>query len=360
MGRRLRVAFILPSFAGGGAERVLLTLLGSLDQEKFDVRLVVLDGKGPLVGDVPPSVRFVDLRRRRLRLALVALTRQLRTAPADIVVSTIGYMNLALLGLSKLLPTGSRIIVREANAPQVTIDAFSLRWLARLGYRHLYRRAKTVLCPTSEIRAALQGACSVPTPHFTLLPNPVDEDRLRQRAASPARHPGDGPRFVTAGRFTHQKGLDRLVDMFSSLRNPKAHLTILGDGPERSSVKALIEVHQLADRISLPGFVQEPWPYYSGSDAFLLTSRWEGMPNVALEALAVGVPVIATPECGGVNELTAETEPGAVTIAEIGDPYIDALDRVRPRIPGVGPSLLPRRFDRKAVAQQFSNILLDP
>src|SRR3546814_18465284 len=81
------------------------------------------------------------------------------------------------------------------------------------------------------------------------------------------------------------------------------HLTILGDGAERDALLRQAEALHLASTVTFTGFVEAPWPYYAGADAFLMPSRWEGMPNAALEALACGTPVLATPEAGGLIEL---------------------------------------------------------
>jgi glycosyltransferase involved in cell wall biosynthesis len=358
MNRPLRVIFVLPSFAGGGAERVALNLLSGLDRQTFSVGLVVLNGVGPLLDQGPPNIPVVDLQRSRLRFGIVPLLRELRTQRPDIVVSTMGYTNLALLANRWLLPQNCRIIIREANVPQATIQAFAAPWLARLGYRTLYRQAQAILCPSQEIASILTTSFSVPLNRLTVLPNPVDIDLIRESAASPRRHSGDGPRFVTAARLTWQKGLDRLIDMFASLPDQRAHLTVLGDGPHRAAIAAMLKEKGLGGRVTLAGFVTEPWPYYSGADAFLLASRWEGMPNAALEALAVGTPVIATPESGGLVEIATDTAHEAVVIALSGAPFVEAMARVLPQPHrNCRPSLLPSKYEMHAVQSQFSRLL---
>jgi glycosyltransferase involved in cell wall biosynthesis len=107
-------------------------------------------------------------------------------------------------------------------------------------------------------------------------------------------------------------------------------------------------------QVKFTGFVDNPWVYFAASDAFLLPSRWEGMPNAALEALALGVPVIATPESGGVAELSAASRPGAVTVAVVGRPFVQAMRQVvSNQLRGLRPSLLPSKYELESAISTF-------
>lgn len=354
---QLTVAFVLPSFAGGGAERVALTLAGQLDRARFAPEIVVLNGMGPLAPLVPEDTPLHDLGVARLRRALPGLLATLRHIRPVAVVSTLGYVSLALLAFRRWLPHGTQLIVREANLPSLSLPNAPHPRLTRLACRLLYRRADAVLCSSKRMAAEFRADFGVPDERLHLLPNPVNEAGIRKAAAAPRRVPGPGPRFVAAGRLARQKGFDRLVEAMGALP-PDTHLTILGDGPERIALKASIAERGLGDRIALSGFDPAPWPWYAGADAVLLPSRWEGMPNVALEALACGTPVIATPESGGIAELAAEAVAGAVTVCEAGDAFIAAMQTVRSD-PVTAPrtSLLPAGYGARAVADRFATIL---
>ncbi|MDP7539279.1 MAG: glycosyltransferase, partial [Alphaproteobacteria bacterium] len=162
------------------------------------------------------------------------------------------------------------------------------------------------------------------------------------------RLPGPGRRFVAAGRLTRQKGFDRLIALFGQDESDD-HLLILGDGPAREALAALA-----GPRVTLHGHEPEPWPWMAGADALLLPSRWEGLANVALEALACGTPVIATPESGGIAELAAAAPEGAVTIATWGEAFAKAMAAARP---GDGSCLLPQTYESAAVAHRLMAIL---
>ncbi len=334
----------------------MLTLLSTLTTGQNRHRLLVLQNTGPLASEIPNGISVINLRSDRLRYAPLALFREFRRLRPRAIISTMGYLNLMVLVVARIASPSSRIIVREANDPAATMAAIQPSWLIHLAYSFFYPWASAILCPTRAIATDLARAFGIPIDRLILFPNPVNESRLRRIAARTRRHPGPGARFVMAGRLTRQKGWDRLLEMFVSV-DADAHLTILGDGEDRPLVQEAIKALGLSDRVTLAGYVAEPWGYFSGADALLLTSRWEGMPNVALEALAVGVPVIATPEGGGIIEIAEEAAPGAITIVSAGDSFIAAMKKVRIRTGEFSPSLLPARFTMQAAQQQFLRIL---
>ena len=350
-----RVAFILPSFAGGGAERVVLQLIAGLDRARFHPELVVLSGDGPFKSRLRDDVPLTDLGIPRLRSALPALLRTIRKQAPAAVVSTFGYVNLALLAARRRIP--GRLLLREANMPSLSLGRTPWPAAFRLGYRRLYRHADTVICSSGAMAAEMTRDFGVPADRIALLSNPVDVADLRGRAARPARETGPGVRFVAAGRLTRQKGFDRLLDMFARLPG-SAGLTVFGDGPDRADLDRRVDRLGLADRVRFAGFEPNPWPWYAGADAFLLPSRWEGMPNAALESLALGTPVVATPEAGAIAEVARAAPESAVRIAEAGDPFIAQLSAVS-ESPAelVAASLLPRRFHAATVRDDFADIL---
>lgn len=336
----------------------MLTLIGGLDRSRFRPTLVVLDGNGPLRGMLAADIPVVELGRRRLRGALAPLLKTLRELRPACVVSTMGYLNLGVLMLRRFLPSATRVIVREANAPEATLGASGWPRLVRLLYRRCYPKADLVLCPSAAIRRELCEVYSVPAERLALLENPVDVEGIRRSAAKVERHPGPGPRFVAAGRLTMQKAFDRLLDMMAKLP-ADAHLTILGDGTERDALLRRTEDLRLGRNVTFAGFVDTPWPWYAGADAFLLPSRWEGMPNAALEALACGTPIIATPEAGGLNEVAARMPSGAVTLAPAGEAFIAAMQAVPiDPTPAPRPNLLPEDFALDHAVARFESLLL--
>ena len=349
------VALVLPSFVGGGAERVALSLVSGVAREAAAV--VALDARGPLRILIPRGLKVHDLGRPRLRQAALALLRWLRFTRPAIVLSTFGHINLTLLAMRPALAPGTRIVIRESSTPSLSLrhGRVPAPTLTRRAYRLLYPTADLVLCQHRMMAGEMTTHFGVTEERVAVLPNPIDSARMR--ASPPCREPGPGRRFVAAGRLTHVKGFDRLIDMFAS-GGEDDHLCLFGDGPDRVGLKDRASARGVSSRIRFAGFDPVPWPSFAGADAMLIPSRWEGLPNVALEALACGTPVIATPESGGIAEVAAATRTGAVTVAAWGDAFQDALTKVVPSpVEGTRPSLLPEHFERDRVIEQFTSLL---
>jgi glycosyltransferase involved in cell wall biosynthesis len=343
------IAFVLPNFSGGGAQRVTLNLLRLVDVERFIPLLIVLQPEGPLAEAVPEHVQVIRLNRRRMRQAILPLLRLIRKIKPAIVFSTFNHVNVPILFFKSWM-RGTQVVVREANMPSANVVRMPMPWLARLGYIRLYPRADTVIA-TSEAMVSELIAFKIPGNLVVKLRNPVFEQKLRQSAYPSVRQPGKGLRFVAVGRLSYQKGFDRLFQIMRELPQ-SAHCLILGDGPERPFLDGQLSFLNLESKVTLQGFVSNPAPFIAGADALVMPSRFEGMPNAALEALAVGTPVIATPEAGGLKELES------VIIKSIGEGFREAMSSCRETSGHhLRASLLPREFHAEHVASELNALL---
>ncbi len=355
--RQRRVAFVLPSFAAGGAQKVLLMLAARLDRAAFAPIFIVFSKSGPWRDRLPRGFPVISLDHPNLRAALPALWRTLRAERPDVIVSTLAYVNIGLCMIAPLLGYRPRIVVREANTPRQHARGLFGRLGYRLAYRLLYRRADRVICPARYLADELANEYGVKRESIVVLANPLDEDALRADAAPPRRSPGTGRRFVAVGRLAEQKGYDRLLDDFARLPED-SHLIIFGEGEQRNALERQMERLGLRRRVALVGFEPNPAPWLAGADALLMPSRWEGLPNVALEALACGTPVIAMPEAGGIAEIAALAPPAAVTIIAAGPAFTSAMLAIAARREtALRPSLLPDAYRLAPVAEKFVALL---
>lgn len=352
------VLAVLPAFNGGGAERVLLNLTSGLRDRDHKVGLLVFAGGGPFAHLASPNIALHCIGTGSLRNSLLLMARTIWALRPRVVLSTFGYVNLGLLAIKPLLPRETEVWVREANLPSISLPNNRYRHLMRLGYWLLYRWADRVICSSVRMRDELVCDFGVEPARVRVLPNPVDEDAIRRSAGPVVESQRAERRFVAAGRLTHQKGFDLLLEMFALPEFGDARLSILGDGPMSAELARRAFCLGITDRVCFTGFAANPWHYFAGADAFLLPSRWEGMPNAVLEALACGVPVIATPESGGIAEIAAVAPPGAVTVVAAGQPFVEAMRRVVPRDSSLlRPSLLPPRYRLESVLDSFEQWL---
>jgi glycosyltransferase involved in cell wall biosynthesis len=359
--KRLKIMFVLPALEAGGAERVMITLANGLSRTEFDPSMVVVRKRGALENMISPDIRVSGLKGVRVETSIFQLWAKIRKENPDVVVSTMAHMNFALLLLRSFFPK-VKFIVREAITPSFLLQGRPLaqQVLIRFLYRLLYPKADLVLSPAARILDEMREflGVSLPQQKTVVLPNPVDVEILRSTPAR--RKEGSGVRFICSGRLHPQKGFDRLIESLAGFERPGGwHLTILGEGTEREKLEVLVRKHNLQDHITLAGYRAEPWGEVAGADVFLLPSRWEGLPNVVLESLAVGTPVIAMKEAGGVAEIAAAAKPGDVVVAKSMADFINTMKNISitPIPPEGRESILPEMFRKETVLSLFSALL---
>lgn len=305
--RRPHVLLLIPTLGGGGAERFVATMAKHLNRERFRITLAVIDSRDAVFREeIPSDVEFIDLAAPRLRYALpriVALSRRLQP---DVVFSTLGHLNLALAMVRPWLPRLSRTIARETIVVSYGLERYRLRAVWALLYRLFYRRHDHIVCQSRDMHDDLVQHFHLPRRKALVIHNPVDLERIRRLSSQPAALPSiptEAVRLIAAGRLDHQKGFDILIEAIWRLQDGSVHLTLLGSGPQEEELRRQIACRGLADRIHVVGFQRNPYAWFAKADAFVLSSRYEGFPNVVLEALACGTPVVATPAPGGTLEI---------------------------------------------------------
>ena len=315
---RIRVLFVVPTLQGGGAERVFVHLMRHIDRTMFEPVLAIGALEGPYVDDIPPDVDVHELRAPRARTAVLPLIRAARLVEPDIVFSTLG-LGIAAALARPFLPSKTVVVTRLGNS----VSAY-LRDVAREGQikKLAYTLATSVLLLGAHrlvaqsdfmVRDARAASLSpIREDKFTRIYNPVDSERISELAADgdplfSHRVPHRVPHLVSVGKLEWQKGFDVLLGAFSRVveNHPEVTLTILGEGEERARLEGMVQDLDLGDRVGLPGFVENPFPYVRSADLFVLPSRYEGFSNALLEALALGTPVVAT-DCPGGNQEVVE------------------------------------------------------
>jgi glycosyltransferase involved in cell wall biosynthesis len=171
---------------------------------------------------------------------------------------------------------------------------------------------------------------------IVVLPNPVDLEAIRAAGGAPGQAPacwlGPGPHLLAVGRLAREKGFDLLLEALVTVRErfPRTDMIIAGAGPEEAALKAQCRSLGLEGVVRLPGYVQRPYIFYAGASLFVLSSRYEGLPNALLEAAAGGLPIVATPASGGVVELLRSRQRAwlapEVSAASLASTLLKALD----------------------------------
>lgn len=353
------VMFVLPNL-GGGAARVMVTLLQHLDRARFTLHLVVVDTfYGWYLREVPSDVTVHVLGKRRASRAVLKMLATIWRVRPAIVVSTQGYINFMLLLTHPFFPR-CKLVVREVVGERY-LENSRYRDLLYRWYLRLVRRADRIVTQSDAVAREMSARVPVRAGQVVRIHNPVDSERLaRERCGEPSPFSGPGPHVLAAGRLTHQKGFDLLLDAFAGARAraQAGSLTILGVGEDRPALEAQAARLGIAAAVRLPGFQENPYPYFAHADVFVLSSRFEGLPNVLLEALASGCPVVAFDCPHGVNEIVRDgvngilLPPGDVAglTTALARLLTSAAERERLRA-HIGPTIAP--FSAPAVAARW-------
>ena len=250
--------------------------------------------------DEPPHSRSVEQR-------LCPISRTTGLHP-DVIVSFMTDANVIAICASRGLniPT----IVSERNQP----DRPELGSLQKFGSRLFYPRSSALVVQTEDLAARARRAFKV---RVSVIQNPLPLEHWRGAGEIEAGSRADHE-IVAAGRLVPQKGFDILIESFSRISShyPDWKLTVYGEGPQRPELEFLVSKHGLQDRVRLPGVMKDLRPVFCRASLFVLPSRFEGYPNVLLEALACGCPVIATDCPGACAEILAQGRYGTLVPSE--------------------------------------------
>ncbi|HEY2914910.1 MAG TPA: glycosyltransferase [Candidatus Angelobacter sp.] len=358
VGERKRILFLLPSLTGGGAERVFTTLLRHLDRTRFEPHLALLQATGAYMEDIPKDVPIHDLKVSRVRYALPKTVRLIWGLRPQTVLATMGHLNIALISAKPFFPSHTKLLVREAVIPSALFreENKNIRlwgWL----YRHVYKRADKIVCLSDSMVADLVENFEIPREKLVRIYNPVDTNKVRELAQAGADpFNGPGPHLVAAGRICRQKGFDVLMNAMPAVlqRFPHAQLMILGEGPVEAELREQAQNLGLQEKVIFLGFQANPWLYLKHADAFILPSRYEGLPNVLLEALALETRVVVSDCPGGIREIRDSVGSMAVVPPENPSALAEAIISVCSSPARAIESL--GRFDLQQVVAEYSNI----
>ncbi len=306
-----KIGIFLYSMGAGGAERVVSVLLPEL-LRRYEVTLFLMNDT--LFYPVPDGVEIVWLERSRpdeagwrKLLKLPRLARRLkRRCEARRIETLFCLMNRPnyIGALARAMGWPGRLILGERGTPSLqyagsSFQARANRWLIRT----LYPQADRITTNSHGARIDLQKRFGVPAAKLSVLYNPFDLEAIEARCSPEAKEAGTFV-FVTVGRLDEGKNHRLLIEAFAKIRDERMRLWIVGDGPLRGELEALAR-RTAEDAVRFFG-TRDPFGVLAAADTFVFGSRREGLPNVLIEALACGLPVVSTDCRSGPREILAE------------------------------------------------------
>lgn len=325
MGASRRIAILLPDLRRGGTEQVRLLLAREFARRGYQVEFVLARRIGELLDELPAGVEAVDLNAPRFRQALWPLVGYLRSRRPDVLLAAPWPLTGLAVAATRIAGTGCRCVVSEHSHLSRSPVMRGLGGLVhrRLG-RLIYGAAAAVAVVSEGVRQDLVARTGIAPAKVRVIYNPVRTPRpgpVMQPAIADWWKKG-GARIISVGSLKPAKDYATLLRALARLRETcDARLLILGEGSSRAELEAEVRRLQLDEVVLMPGAVADPYPYLAQAQLFVLSSAWEGLPNVLTEALAVGTPVVSTDCLSGPREILDNGRFGRLT--PVGDP--DAL-----------------------------------
>ena len=314
------VLFFIESLAGGGAEKVLATLVSHIDMTKFDVTVLTVVKTGVYVEEVEKHCKLLSMLPNDAELTSPLQRIQYRlnykfiySAPAKMVYRRYIHQRYDV-EVAFVEGFATKLMAASTNP-----DSKKLAWVhtdmgknpyADMYYRSLdeereaYRRFSSIVSVSKSVKETFERKFGVKDTTCVIY-NPVDSAEIIRKAdAFHVEKNTDCVHLISIGRLTRQKGYDRLIAALASARNREIpyHLWILGEGGDRGKLERMILDNNMEDKVSLLGFQQNPYPWIAAADMFVCSSRAEGYSLAIAEAMVLGKPIISV-DCSGPNEL---------------------------------------------------------
>lgn len=332
------VALFVPSLAkAGGVERVVVNLATGLHRREYEVEIVTGSSKGPFAADVPRGVQITEISAPQVPLvgiagAIPGLVRYLRRRRPDVLLSSMNHVNVPAIVAHGLARTDTQLIVSEHNNPTLLLSEKNPNAgrdkLVYRAARTLYPHADTVVAVSDGVAADLASIVGLDEDDVDVIYNPVVSSRLEQDASEPADHPWfdeDVP-VILAAKPEAQKNLALLVRAFARVRETtEARLLVVGQGEQRAELAALARELNVGADVEFAGFVENIYAYMNEAALFALSSNWEGLPTVLIEALGCGCPVVSTNCPSGPAEILVDGEYGSLVPVGDVEAMADAL-----------------------------------
>ncbi|RKG42769.1 MULTISPECIES: glycosyltransferase [Acinetobacter] len=314
-----KVMFFLPSLGGGGAERTVIQLANSFAEQGLNIHLGVCDvtgDKAKLLPEVSAKIQLVNFNCGRVMNSITPLKMKLKAEQYDCLVATQTHTNIVAGIAKKLAGVQTALIFREVSTPSKNLK---LQGIAKFVLKTLvnwtYPMAQQVVCVSKGVETDFREYYGYKNNNLSTIYNPVLDDAYFEKLKAPVTHRffDDHNKVILAvGRLTEAKNFGFLIRSFKALhdQHSETRLIILGEGELRTEFEALVSDLGLNDVVDLPGFDANPYAYFKYASLFVLSSNWEGLPGVLIQALASKVKVVSTDCPSGPMEILENSKFG--------------------------------------------------
>ncbi|MBW8312215.1 MAG: glycosyltransferase [Rhizobium sp.] len=273
----------------------------------FEVEFVLRQARGELMAELPEGASVVSLDAGRVRNAILPLARYLRRSPPQAMLAAMWPLTVVAVASARIAGFRGRLLGSEHSPLSLAYAGRGSlhRWFLSASQRWAYQRLDAVIGVSVGVANDLARSSGLSGDVFKVINNPAALGRVDSRSEAPNELASSArPIFLTVGTLKRVKRQDLLIEAFSRLPpEGRGTLCIVGDGPERTALKARIQQLGLEGHVLMPGFVANPGPWYAAADVFVLSSEYEGFGNVIVEALEYGLPIVSTDCIAGPSEI---------------------------------------------------------
>lgn len=313
-----RLSFLIPSLAGGGAERVVSTLVNNL-YEEYDITLVLMNDT--IVYDIPNNIELLFLEKvnysensfiKIFKIPFLGwkYSKICQQQEIDISISFMYRPNFISV-FAKLFWKKSKFFISERSTPSMTYKGNTLS--SRIGIfliRTLYKYADLIIPNSKGSKIDLMKNFHIDEKQICVIENPFDLEKIEKQSQEPLEYNCENKTiFIMVGRLEKVKEHSLVIKAFSQLKSENSELWIVGEGPLKEELELLVSNLELQEKIKFIGFTSNPFKFMRNASCLVLSSSREGFPNVLIEAMTCGVPIISTDCYNGPREiLSPETD----------------------------------------------------
>ena len=326
---KIKVTFFLQNLEVGGAERSLVRLANAINKKYFEVSFLLCSVRGALLQNLSKEIKVVDLKSPHASRSLIKVVKYLHKEKPDIILSALEHINLISIAASFFCRKKPKVIITERSTlsrlhkyaahktSHILVARFIMPYLAKI----FYKKADLIICVSKGVADDISKIIG-DLPSIKVIYNPVTDDSILKLVTEPITDfniSKEGlPIIIAVGRLTKAKDYSTMLKAVSIvLKDMPVRLLIVGDGEEREKIENFIKENGISDSVHLLGFQKNPLKYMAKADIFVLSSVIEGFPNVLVEAMACGVPVISTDCQSGPSEIIENGKNGL--LVPVGD-----------------------------------------
>lgn len=346
------IVFILPDLSQGGAERVITTILNHLDRTRYRPKLILFEKKGFYLDYLKEDVEIIELNVSRIRYSIFKIIPLLKKLRPEIVL--IGWGEISAF-ISPLIPLFSKtkFISRETNVVSEHVKRKEIRFFYKF-----YNNFHKIIAQSDDMKKDLIEKIGIKSDKIVKINNPVDFELIESKLKSTEKVFSDSfKNVVSIGNLSERKGFDLLLKVFSHLKEHKIKLHIIGDGADKEKLLNQKEGSGL-ENVEFSGAKANPFPYLQQADLFVLSSRYEGFPNVLLEAGACGTYALANDCPGGIREIIEDKTNGEISDIHNSETFalkILELTEAKHEEDKIKNSIS-SRFDKRVILKQYNQI----